>query len=119
MEDVVLKNARRFLARPRVSVEQSVALGDLLARYLPALRAFLISELRLDAHRAEDLLQGFVAERVVEQNLLARADQRRGRFRTFLLACLRNHVGMQRRHEAAAARHPGQGRLARIIHSPL
>ena len=87
------------------------ALGELLARYMPAMRTFLVLDQRLDRHRAEDLLQGFVAERVLERNLLARADRGRGRFRTFLLACLRNYVAMQRRREVAAKRHPGAGRL--------
>ena len=87
------------------------AMGELLARYIPALRTFLMLDQRLDRHRADDLLQSFVAERVLERNLLARADPSRGRFRTFLLACLSNHVAMERRREAAAKRNPGAGRL--------
>jgi hypothetical protein len=47
------------------------ALGALLARYLPAMRTYLVVERRLDRHRADDLLQSFVAERVLEGNLLA------------------------------------------------
>jgi len=37
------------------------ALAYLLKRYLPALRAHLIREKRLSSDRADDLLQGFVA----------------------------------------------------------
>jgi RNA polymerase sigma-70 factor (ECF subfamily) len=40
---------------------------------------------------AQDLTQGFFA-RLLEQNIVARADQGRGRFRTFLLASFRNFM---------------------------
>ena len=66
------------------------ALGELLVRYLPALRAHLVRRLRFTPDEAEDLLQGFIADKVVERGLVARADRRRGRFRTFLLAALEN-----------------------------
>jgi hypothetical protein len=87
------------------------ALADLLHRYLPAMKAFLVLDRRLDPHRCDDLLQGFVAEMVLERNLLARADQGRGRFRTFLLACLSRYVAMQHRYNNAAMRHPGDRQL--------
>lgn len=91
--------------------EASAALDRLLTRYLPALRAFLVVERRMDVHRADDLLQGFVAERILEKNLLAQADRGRGRFRSFLLACLIRYVSAECRREAAAIRHPGPGKL--------
>ena len=49
------------------------ALVHLLKQYLPALRAHLISEKRFAIERAEDLLQGFVADKIIEQNLLKHA----------------------------------------------
>src|SRR5678815_2750589 len=49
------------------------ALDELVARYSPALRAHLVQ-----------------ARRVLEQNLLLKADPARGKFRTFLLTSLRN-----------------------------
>jgi DNA-directed RNA polymerase specialized sigma24 family protein len=64
------------------------ALATLLTRYLPALRAHLILHRRLSSDRADDLIQGFVSQKVLEQNLLARTDRTRGRFRSFLLKSL-------------------------------
>src|SRR5438477_6642253 len=68
------------------------ALGVLLHRYMPALRAHLVLAKRMSADHAEDLLQGFVADKIIEKNLLAQAEQARGRFRSFLLAALNHYV---------------------------
>jgi DNA-directed RNA polymerase specialized sigma24 family protein len=86
------------------------ALGVLLTRYLPALRAHL---LRRGIHhdRTDDLLQSFVAERVLERDLLAAADAARGRFRAFLLTSLNNFAANQLRDEMAAKRAPISGKL--------
>src|SRR4051794_24630552 len=64
------------------------ALGKLVQRYRPALRARLVIEKRIASDRAAELLDGFIADRVVEHQLVARADRSRGRFRTFLLTAL-------------------------------
>ena len=82
-------------------------LGRLLARYLPALRAHLVLEMKLPLDRANDLLQGFVAEKILENDLIARADREKGKFRTFLLRALRNHVVSVARRENAKKRSPG------------
>ena len=68
------------------------ALDELVVRYLPALRAHLVQARRLRAEDADDILQDFLARRVLEQNLLNRADPGRGTFRGFLLAALRNFL---------------------------
>src|SRR5687768_2580796 len=68
------------------------ALGTLLHRYMPALRAHLVLARRLPADYADDLLQGFVADKVIEQNLLGNADRTKGRFRSFLLAAVKHYV---------------------------
>ena len=86
------------------------ALGRLLSRYMPALRAHLVVTRRLDPHAADDLLQGFVADRVLGRNLLAKADPARGRFRAFLVTCLNRHVYDAFRHDAAARRQAPGGR---------
>ncbi|HEY1338730.1 MAG TPA: hypothetical protein VGF59_14540 [Bryobacteraceae bacterium] len=91
----------------RVSDEhRRESLGVLLRRYLPALRAHMLLAKRIPADRVDDLLQGFVADKIIEQNLLAAADQRRGRFRSFLLAALDHFMVSQLRHETAAKRSP-------------
>ena len=97
--------------RARQSDEQGrrAALSLLLRRYLPALRAHLAYAKRLPADRAEDLLQSFVADKIIEQNLLADAQQNRGKFRSFLLVTLNHFVISQHRSETAAKRAPAQG----------
>src|SRR5689334_1241878 len=40
---------------------------------------------------AEDLVQGFFAQ-LLEENTFAQADAERGRFRSFLLGCLRHYI---------------------------
>jgi DNA-directed RNA polymerase specialized sigma24 family protein len=46
----------------------------------------------MNAHDAEDLVQGFIADRILENYLLARADDRQGRFRSLLIRSLENYV---------------------------
>ena len=75
------------------------ALGILLQRYLPALRAHLVLHRRIEPHLADDLLQSFVARKVLEQRLVARSDRTRGRFRSFLLKALDHHVFDQLRQQ--------------------
>jgi RNA polymerase sigma-70 factor (ECF subfamily) len=81
------------------------ALNPLLARYLPPLRAYLVQERQIDPHRADDLVQGFILDQILKGDLLARADRSRGtKFRTFLLAALRNYVISQWRADQAQKR---------------
>ena len=64
------------------------ALSDFCEAYWPPLYTFL----RLRGHaspEAQDLVQGFFAH-LLEQNTLSRADQEKGRLRTFLLGSLQN-----------------------------
>ena len=83
---------------------RQVSLGILLQRYLPALRAHLMIDRRLATEAAEDILQGFIADKVVEQNLVALADPTKGKFRSFLLVSLDRYVIDQHRREASAKR---------------
>jgi RNA polymerase sigma-70 factor (ECF subfamily) len=86
------------------------ALGQLLATYLPTLKAHLLQKQKSNPDRVEDLLQGFVASKVLEQQLIAQADQQRGKFRTFLLVALNNYVISEARREGAQKRAPGRRR---------
>jgi RNA polymerase sigma-70 factor (ECF subfamily) len=83
-----------------------MAIAELVRMYAPALRAHLLQSLKYDEHRADDLLQGFLAERVLEQHLIGHADRTRGRFRTFLLAALDRYVIDEHRHRTARKRAP-------------
>src|SRR3954469_23630165 len=67
---------------------QRAALVEVLNRYMPALRSHLIYHKRIESHQAEDLLQGFLLSKVIEQDLIGAARQERGRFRSFLLTAL-------------------------------
>src|ERR1700747_1163552 len=66
------------------------ALSNFCEPYWPPLYAFL----RHRGHaspEAQDLVQGFFAH-LLEQNTLSRADQEKGRLRTFLLGSLQNFL---------------------------
>jgi DNA-directed RNA polymerase specialized sigma24 family protein len=82
------------------------ALATVLRRYLPALRAHLIWRRRVPEDRADDLIQSFVCDRMLEQNLIVQADHYRGSFRSFLRACLNHYVSSQLRRERAHKRSP-------------
>ena len=92
--------------------EQEKALGDLLATYLPVLKRYLVAQFHFDEPHAEDLLQGFVLEKVLKGGVLARAERQRGRFRTFLLNVLTNFVVSEQRRARALKRAPAQGSVS-------
>ncbi len=68
--------------------------------------------------RAEDLVQGFIAERILEKNLLAKADRGRGRFRSFLLKCFGRYVQDQFCKAEAQKRGPAPSRVLRLDEHP-
>ena len=84
------------------SGQQEVAREQLCRRYWPALYAWLRRE-GYPAADAEDLVQGFLA-RFLARNDFAQASSERGRFRSYLLSGLRNHVVSEGRRERAAKR---------------
>ena len=94
-------------ARDPSSPEGAAALGQLLQAYAPVLSRYATGVLRLPPEQAEDLVQEFVARKVLEQRLLDSADRARGRFRSFLLKCFINFVRGQQRKDRAAKRGPG------------
>ena len=83
------------------------ALESLLIRYQPALKAHLVARFHLNSDQAMDILQEFVLAKVLEKNLIGRANQARGRFRTFLVSSLDNFVLGLKRRELAQKRSPG------------
>jgi DNA-directed RNA polymerase specialized sigma24 family protein len=99
-------------------------LEALLRQYLPALRAYLVARWRgPNPDRIDDVLQGFLAGKVLEQQILRRADQARGRFRTFLLTALDRYLVDEFRKDSAAKRSPGEavaslGSVAEADHPP-
>jgi RNA polymerase sigma-70 factor (ECF subfamily) len=85
---------------------QPTAIAELARLYCPALKAHLLQTLHYDEHRAADLLQGFLADKMLGQHLIGRADPQRGRFRTFLLAALHRYVIDEHRRDSARRRLP-------------
>jgi RNA polymerase sigma-70 factor (ECF subfamily) len=85
---------------------QRAATEMLLLRYYPALLTHLTGVKRVPRPRAEDLLQGFVASKVLAQALLARARKSKGRFRTFLLSALDRYAISEFRRDTAQKRCP-------------
>jgi RNA polymerase sigma-70 factor (ECF subfamily) len=83
---------------------QRDALGDLLKQYLGAFRTYVMSKYQVSAHKAEDLVSGFIASRVVEKNLIGKADAGRGKFRNFLMTALERYVIDQLREDSAVKR---------------
>jgi len=74
------------------SEEKRVAIEKLLEAYWPALKAHLVVRKRLNHSDAEDFLQDFFVRKIVEQNIIERADYSRGKFRSFLLKALENFL---------------------------
>jgi DNA-directed RNA polymerase specialized sigma24 family protein len=80
------------------------ALDELLRRYLPALRVHLEIRRAGTNEEIEDLIQGFIASRILESKLVTTAAQSRGKFRTLLLTSLDRYVIDQRRYASAQKR---------------
>ena len=84
-------------------------LETLLRQYCPTLKEFLSRHFGLSETDAQDIVQGFVCDRILRQNLLSRAAKERGRFRTFLLKSIQNYYRDQVRRQNAVKRKPEHG----------
>ena len=83
------------------------SLGHLVQLYWLPLREYLVRRHRLPVDSAEDILQGFIADIVMERELISRADRDRGKFRTLLLVALDRYLVSQRRKRTAQKRGGG------------
>lgn len=101
-------------SEPRV---KRLAWESLYLKYYPALRARLVRQ-GLSAEQAEDILQDFVVRKVIEKDLLARADKRMGKFRTFLATALDRFLTDRLRSEEAAKRSPRDAVILRLDECP-
>ena len=81
------------------------ALSELIVRYLPALRAHLVVKKRVEQDQADDVLQEFVKQVVLERDLFSKADESKGKLRSLIVRSLENHLKdffrKQNRHSAA------------------
>ena len=94
------------------------AMDELLRVYRPVLVRHLHVGMGIPMDRTEDLVHGFIAERILEKNLLARADRDRGRFRSFLLKCFGRYVQDQQRKDRAQKRGPSASKVVRLEEHP-
>jgi RNA polymerase sigma-70 factor (ECF subfamily) len=96
-------------AGQRSTLQAHEALTQLCQHYWYPLYAYVRRRVR-DSDQAQDLIQEFFA-RLLEMNLIEKADPQRGRFRAFLLTSLRNFLTNEWAKTQAVKR--GQG------HAPL
>lgn len=87
------------------------AMQRLTRRYWPAVYAY-VRRSGHDVHEAADLTQGFICDVMLSRQLVQNADPGRGRFRSLLLAALKNYLRQQ--HRRGTARRRG-GKLPREI----
>lgn len=85
------------------------ALEQLVFQYRPALCDYLSRRYRVGNAGAEDLVQGFLLDKVLRENVLSLARSERGKFRTFLLTTINSYVIDQIRRESAQKRFPQGG----------
>jgi len=82
------------------------ALAELLGNYRSAMRSFLRNNMRIQSDKVDDLLHRFLADRVLETDLIAKVERERGKFRSFLVASLQRFVLNCLREERAKKRSP-------------
>jgi RNA polymerase sigma-70 factor (ECF subfamily) len=84
------------------------SVNNLVERYWKPVYCHLIDKGHSNED-AKDLVQGFFCEIVLGRELIQRADQEKGRFRTFLLTALDRYVTSVYRKETAKKRLPKRG----------
>ncbi|MEM6853675.1 MAG: hypothetical protein AAF593_04620 [Planctomycetota bacterium] len=94
------------------TVVRTAALDQLLRQYAPAMVSHLARRKRLLPEHAEDIVQGFIVEKVLEKGLVGKADANRGKFRTLLLTALDRYLASDFR--AASAQKRGGGRVSSL-----
>ena len=87
------------------TTDASVALSELCEAYYQPVLSFVRCSVRND-DLARDLAQDFFA-RLLAQNRLGNVDPQRGKFRSYLLASVKNFLKDAHSHENAAKRNPG------------
>jgi RNA polymerase sigma factor (sigma-70 family) len=92
-------------ARDGSASEARAALEKLCGTYWRPLFAFVRAQGH-DPEEARDLTQGYFAE-LLAKDVLAQVDPEKGRFRSFLLASMRNYLAHQRDRERALKRGGG------------
>ncbi len=84
------------------------ALAAIIRQYMAALREYLTARKRIAPERADDLLQGFIANEMIERDLLRNVHPSKGKFRNLLFVALNRYLINQIRHETRAKRGGGK-----------
>lgn len=82
----------------RESDLSSIVMGELYLKYRKPVYRFLLRR-GFSKDSARDLIQSFFTDKVLGQHLFRKADQRKGKFRSFLLRAVRNYAIDQKRKE--------------------
>jgi hypothetical protein len=94
------------------------ALAAILLIYRPVLLRHLICNQRMPPDRAEDLVQMFLADKILEQNVLRQASPAKGRLRSFVLKVFCNFVAGRLRGQRALKRRPSSPDAERLDDLP-
>jgi RNA polymerase sigma-70 factor (ECF subfamily) len=87
------------------------ALTQLVRRYVPVLVKHLVRGRKLTPDQADDVVQSFLADKVLADGLIGFADPTRGRFRAFLATSLDRYLVSYLRAENAKKRGGGTSRV--------
>jgi RNA polymerase sigma-70 factor (ECF subfamily) len=87
------------------------AVTRLVRRYVPVLQNHLVRARGLTSDQADDVIQSFLADKVLEDGLIGLADPGRGRFRTFLATSLDRYLVSHIRAEHAKKRGGGKAHV--------
>jgi len=82
----------------RESDLSSIVMGELYLKYRKPVYRFLLRR-GFSKDSAHDLIQSFFTDKVLGQHFFHKADQRKGKFRSFLLRAIRNYAIDQKRKE--------------------
>jgi len=82
----------------RESDLNSIVMGELYLKYRKPVYRFLLRR-GFSKDSAKDLIQSFFTDKVLGQHLFHKADQHKGKFRSFLLRAVRNYAIDQKRKE--------------------
>lgn len=89
--------------------EREAALEHLVRQYSPALRQYLQTKFGFDSSTADDFVQGFLVDKVLKRDLIARAEEGKGKFRTFLVTAIYRYTVDKLRREKSRKRSPENG----------
>jgi DNA-directed RNA polymerase specialized sigma24 family protein len=85
---------------------RKTALNDLAECYMPAIRLYLRRRKGMSHDQADDTVQGFMSDKVIEQGIVGQANKERGKFRNFLLVSLNRYLISRVRRDQAKKRSP-------------